>query len=375
MEYRTSEYKSGMFIFMSVIALMVLVFYLGDVKERFQPKKNIHIVFNFTGGLDVGAPVRYAGLEVGRVAAIDLLNSLKEKGVDQVTVRAEINPAINVKKDSIATIRTAGLMGGPYIEIRPGTLESPALGEGEPLLGQDAFQFTQVGDMMEEVVLQVRRFTQLAEALSTDSRETLRVIQASLKNINTLMVDNRGEIRENLVNLANISADLAAILENKGPKISQTIDHISSVAQKVDTLVTSKEKNLAKIVDQTEGLTHELDLLLKDNREDMTQLVKTMKEDTREITKNISSATTNLDQTLTQSNAILIENRRNLMELLRNLNESSRNLKVVSEDLKLNPWKLVRKSDEKDPAPKKEWTSASSPEEIRMQRLDKLSKN
>ncbi len=375
MEYRSSEYKAGLFIFISVIALMILVFFLGDVKERFQPKKGIHIVFNFTGGLDIGAPVRYAGLHVGRVTNIDLLNSFNEKETDQVTVLAEISPSINLKRDSIATIKTAGLMGGPYIDIRPGTPESPSLGKGEQILGQDAFQFNEVGDMMEEVVLQVRRFTQLAEALSVDTRETLLVLQSSLKSVNSILVDNREEIRENLLNLVDISRELSDILGDKGDRISKTIEHISAVAEKADRLMASKEKSLAKIVDQTEELTHELDLLLKENRKGVTQLVKTMEEDTREITKNISSATGNLDQTMQQSNAILVENRRNLLELLRNLNETSRNLKVVSEDLKLNPWKLVRKSDEKSPTVKKEWTSSSSPKEIRMQRLDKLSKN
>ncbi|GJL78691.1 MAG: hypothetical protein NPINA01_16800 [Nitrospinaceae bacterium] len=375
MEYRSSEYKVGLFIFLSLVTLVVFIFFLGDVKERFKPKKNIHVVFNFTGDLAVGAPVRYAGLLVGRVGEIDLLNSIKEKAMDRVTVMVEINPAIKVRRDSIASIKTAGLMGGPYIDIRPGSSASPVLKEGEQLLGQDAFQFTEMGDMVEEVVLQVRKFTQLAESLTTDSRETLQAFKASLDSVNGILVDNRGEIRDNLKNLVLISAEISSILEGNGDKIGETFKHIHSLSQKADRLITEKEQSFVEIIDQTESLTEELETLLKENREGITQLVSAMKRDTASIAKNIDSASASLDQTLHQTSGILVENRRNLLELIQNLNESSRNLKDITGDLKRNPWKLVRKSPEKDPESKNGLSPVLKPSEIRMQRLDKVSKN
>lgn len=375
MEYRSSEYKVGMFIFLSLVTLAVFIFFLGDVKERFKPKKNINIVFNFTGDLEAGAPVRYAGLLVGRVGEIVLLNSLKEKGIDRVTVMAEINPAIKVRRDSIASIKTSGLMGGPYIDIRPGSSSSPILVEGEQLLGQDAFQFTEMGDMVEEVVMQVRKFTQMAEALSNDSRETLHAFKASLDSVNGILVDNRGEIRDNLQNLVLISREISSILEGNGDRISDTFKHIHSLSQKADRLISENEKSFVAIIDQTESLTGELDALLNENRQGITELVSAMKRDTGRIANNVDSAATSLDQTLHQTSGILVENRRNLMELIQNLNESSRNLKAITGDLKRNPWKLVRKSDEKGPENGNSLTPVLKPSEIRMQRLNKVSKN
>jgi phospholipid/cholesterol/gamma-HCH transport system substrate-binding protein len=375
MEYRSSDYKAGMFIFLSLIAFAVFIFMLGDVKERFKPKKNISIVFNFTVGLEVGAPVRYAGLQAGRVQEIDLLNSLDEEGVDRVIVLAQINPSIKVRQDSIASIKTSGLMGGPYLDIRPGSSSSPVLEEGEQLFGQNAFQFTQMGDMVEEVVLQVRKFTQLADALTVDSRETLKAFKTSLDNVNGILIENRGEIRENLKNLARVSGELYKVLEGNGAKIGQTIEHIHSFTKKADGLMTDKELDFIKIIEQTESLTQELEGLLKENRVGITELVKSMKEDTGNIAKNISSASNSLDETLNQSSGILVENRRNILEMIQNLNESSRNLKAITEDVKRNPWKLVRKSDEQPEKPKKEINNGIKPSKVRMQRLDKVSKN
>ena len=375
MEYKSSEYKAGMFIFLSLIALAVFIFMLGDLKERFKPKKNVHVVFNFTVGLEVGAPVRYAGLQVGRVQEIDLLNSLDEEGVDRVIVLAQINPSIKVRRDSTASIKTSGLMGGPYLEIRPGSSTSPVLGEGEQLMGEEPFQFTEMGDMVEEVVRQVRKFTQLADVLTTDSRETLKAFKTSLESLNGILVDNREEIRENLKNLARVSRELYKVLEGKGEKIGQTIEHVHSFAQKADRLITDKEPDFVKIIEHTDGLTLELEALLKENRVGISELISSMKKDTGSIAKNISSASNSLDETLHQSSAILIENRRNLLEMIQNLNESSRNLKAITADVKRNPWKLIRKSDELPEESKKEFSAGMPASKVRMQRLDKLSKN
>jgi phospholipid/cholesterol/gamma-HCH transport system substrate-binding protein len=379
MNYKSSEYKAGMFIFLSLIALSVFVFMLGDLKDRFKPKKNIGIVFNFTVGLEVGAPVRYAGLQVGRVREINLHGSQEKEGtvdgVDRVIVLAEINPAIKVRQSSIASIKTSGLMGGPYLEIRPGNANSPVLEEGEHLIGQEPFQFTEMGDMVEEVVIQVRKFTELANVLSNDSRETILAMKASLDNVNGILIENRQEIRSSLINLSKVTGELHKVLDGNGDKIGQTLASLHSFTQKADHLMTEKKPAISKIIDQTENLTQELEALLKENRAGITGLVSSMQEDTGSIAKNIGSASNSLNETLHQSSAILVENRRNILELIQNLNESSRNLKTVTEDLERNPWKLIRKSPEQPVQSESELKTRTLPGKVRMHRLDKVSKN
>ena len=100
MEYRSSEVKAGLFIFVSFIALVIWVFSLGNLKEYFRPKKELLIIFNFAGGLEVGAPVHYAGLEVGRVEDISLSSAQNKLGMERVSVTVEIKPSINIKKNS-----------------------------------------------------------------------------------------------------------------------------------------------------------------------------------------------------------------------------------------------------------------------------------
>jgi len=371
MDYRSSEVKAGFFIFIALVTLTIMVFMLGNIMDRFTTKRTLAIVFNFTGGLEEGAPVRYAGLDVGRVAGIELLDSSGDRDMDRVTVITEVNPSIAIKKNSTATIKTSGLMGGLYIDIRPGTRNSPILLDGEILMGQDSFEFAQIGDMAEEVVLQFRRFIDMSDGLMADSRDTLKALQKSLRSADSLIQESRSELRANLKNMNRVTTNLARILEDNEANIGETLVRVHSIAVKADQLLQDKGTQLEEIIEQTHRLTREMEILMADTRPGVTNLIRSLETDTKEISANIGSATSSFEQTMEQGSAILVENRRNLMQTIQNLNATTKNLKTVSEDIMLNPWKLVRKSDEKMPETKTLETRTT--EGVRMKRLDKVS--
>jgi phospholipid/cholesterol/gamma-HCH transport system substrate-binding protein len=74
--------------------------------------------FDNIGGLKVRAPVRSAGVTVGRVAAITL-DSKRYQGA----VRIEIDRGVQFPSDSSARSLTSGLLGDQYIGIEPGAQE------------------------------------------------------------------------------------------------------------------------------------------------------------------------------------------------------------------------------------------------------------
>lgn len=368
MEYRSSEVKAGFFIFISLMGLIVMIFMLGNIQDYFKPRKALRIVFNFTGGMEVGAPVRYAGLDIGSVKDIELLGEGKNQ--DRVAVVAEINPKISIKKNSIAMIKTSGLMGGLYIDVRPGTKGSPPLGDNEELIGEDSFEIAKIGDMATEIVLEIRRFTQLSEELVTDARSTLKDVRGSMANMNTILTENRKYVRGSMENALKISENVSTLVEKNSGKLETTLDHMVSASEKSDKLLTDKDADIREIIDQMHNLTREMEILLADTRPGVTSLINSMEANAHEITLDIDRTATSVERTLGQSNSIMVENRRNLLQLLQNMNETSRNLKSLTEDLKRNPWKLVRKSDEVA-VPPAEATVPGKPD-IRMKRLDKV---
>ena len=368
MEYRSSEVKAGFFIFVSMVGLIVMIFMLGNIQDYFKPRRMLRIVFNFTGGMEVGAPVRYAGLDIGSVRDIELLGDEKEK--DRVAVVAEINPKISIKKNSVAMIKTSGLMGGLYIDVRPGTQGSPALGENEELIGQDSFEIAKIGDMATEVVLEIRRFTKLTEDLVADASNTLKHLRTSLHNVDKILAENRTYVRANMENALEISEKVSGMLDENSGKLQTTIDHVASVSEKTDKLFADKDADIREIIAQVHNMTREMEILLADTRPAVTSLINSMETNAQEITTDIDRTATSVEQTLGQGNSIMVENRRNLLLLLQNMNETSRNLKSLTEDLKRNPWKLARKSDEL-PVPPEQGTTPGQPT-VRMKRLDKV---
>lgn len=73
----------------------------------------IQAVFTDCTGLRPGSPVMIAGVEIGRVKQIALQDY-------EANVQLMINPNVLLQKDTIASIKTKGLIGEKYVELTPG---------------------------------------------------------------------------------------------------------------------------------------------------------------------------------------------------------------------------------------------------------------
>jgi phospholipid/cholesterol/gamma-HCH transport system substrate-binding protein len=139
---RAIELGTGLFVLLGFAALFFLVtqitnreFGLGEGGYR------LTAMFEQVGGLKPGAPVSMSGVTIGRVESIGYdFNEYRAR----VTLR--IDPAFNrIPEDSDASILTAGLLGGQYLGIGPGSSET-FLKEG------DRIQFTQSAVVLENLI-------------------------------------------------------------------------------------------------------------------------------------------------------------------------------------------------------------------------------
>jgi len=73
----------------------------------------VSVDFPSVGGLKAGSSVEIAGVEIGRVESIGLADY-------QARVRVRLNRDIKLQEDSIASIKTKGLIGEKFIRISPG---------------------------------------------------------------------------------------------------------------------------------------------------------------------------------------------------------------------------------------------------------------
>ena len=106
----------GIFVVLGILALGYLSIRLGKVSFLGGGGYVITVDFPSVGGLKAGSSVEIAGVEVGRVDSIGLADY-------QARVVLTIERTVKLQDDSIASIKTKGLIGEKYIRISPGGSE------------------------------------------------------------------------------------------------------------------------------------------------------------------------------------------------------------------------------------------------------------
>jgi phospholipid/cholesterol/gamma-HCH transport system substrate-binding protein len=135
------DFWVGLFVVLGFVALLFLALKAGNMNAMsFQPTYPVKLKFDNIGGLKPRAPVKSAGVTVGRVANI---------GFDQNTYQAQVTIDIDKQyqfpKDSSAKILTSGLLGEQYIGLEPG-------GDDQMLKSGDTISMTQSAVVLENLI-------------------------------------------------------------------------------------------------------------------------------------------------------------------------------------------------------------------------------
>jgi phospholipid/cholesterol/gamma-HCH transport system substrate-binding protein len=112
--YRAStEVIVGIFVILGVACLAYLSATLGEANLWRSPYYEVSAVFDSVSGLRKGAGVEIAGVEVGKVLEINL-------DQNQAKVIMGIQKGVAISDDTIASIRTQGIIGDKFIKLTPG---------------------------------------------------------------------------------------------------------------------------------------------------------------------------------------------------------------------------------------------------------------
>ena len=106
----------GVFMLLGILALGYLSVKLGRVSLFGGQGYRVTVDFPSVGGLKAGSTVEIAGGEIGRVESIGLADY-------QARVTLRVDGAVKLQEDSIASIKTKGLIGEKYVRISPGGSE------------------------------------------------------------------------------------------------------------------------------------------------------------------------------------------------------------------------------------------------------------
>lgn len=119
----------GIFVLLGLVCVAYLTIKLGRMELFDQKGFELNARFNSVSGLRVGADVEMAGVPVGRVAAITLDDDPLRR---QALVRLVLDRDLKLSTDTIASVKTSGLIGDKYVNLQPGGLDD-VLASGDTL--------------------------------------------------------------------------------------------------------------------------------------------------------------------------------------------------------------------------------------------------
>ncbi len=112
------EITVGLFVVLGLLALAYLSVKLGQIQLGGGNTYTLTAVFPTVAGLQAGATVEVAGVQIGRVEKINLVDF-------EAVVTLRLESRVQLQDDAIASIRTRGLIGEKYVRITPGGSDHP----------------------------------------------------------------------------------------------------------------------------------------------------------------------------------------------------------------------------------------------------------
>lgn len=143
MQRKSLDIWVGLFVLLGAVALMFLALKAGNMSSfSFEKTYTVSSRFDNIGGLKPRAPVKSAGVVVGRVGEI----SFDDQDY-RALVTLQLQERYKFPKDSSAKILTSGLLGEQYVGLEPG-------GDETNLAAGDQIKMTQSAIVLENLISQ-----------------------------------------------------------------------------------------------------------------------------------------------------------------------------------------------------------------------------
>src|ERR1051326_7234520 len=229
---RATKIRVGIFVIVALGVFLAVVYMLGARARLFEARVMIHAEFTEVGGLQEGATVRLAGVQIGRVSRVEL--PAQPGGKVRVTMKIAKQFTDRIRADSEARIQTQGLLGDRIVEITVGTAKAAAVPPDATLPSKDPVDISHIIGEGAGVVRSVA-------ALSESLREVAEQFQKSR------VMDELGETVRTARKVADQAGRITDRIE-KGPGLAHTLLYDEPIAlRRVNELITSTQGVIARI--------------------------------------------------------------------------------------------------------------------------------
>jgi phospholipid/cholesterol/gamma-HCH transport system substrate-binding protein len=141
--------RTGAFVALGIVIFFGALFVLGARKQLFENRVKIYALYNDVAGLQEGAFVRIAGINVGTVSRISLPDSV---GVVRTEFNVRGDALSQIRTDSRAVIGTEGLIGARIVLITPGSFSEQQIAPGDTISGQSPISLHEFQEDIDEAL-------------------------------------------------------------------------------------------------------------------------------------------------------------------------------------------------------------------------------
>lgn len=290
---RSQKIRLGIFL---TIALAILIITIGIITGTRLLKKRDTYFIRFKGisltGLEIGSPVKYRGLRIGRIEDM----YIDQADITSIIVAITVDPKIHIKEDNEAVITYLSIAAGlKMIELEGGTNESKRLLPESFIKAGHSLVDTITGKA--EVITEKLEYilNNFAELTRADRQEKLfRLIDNSSKTVESFQIlldTNRTSIFRTFQNLEKFSSHLDTFMVTsnlaiqdirsitKSPQLLTTVDNVEKITTELEQAdLSDLIAKLASAVEQTNRTFTHLDLTLLKSRHDILSSAEILRE-------------------------------------------------------------------------------------------------
>ena len=238
----SQETKVGLFVLIGVVIFAVAVILFADV--NLQKGYELKVVFDSAEGLSEQGQVKMAGVEVGKVKEIALIQN-------KALVTINMKPKVKIYRDATAKIVSVGMVGNKFLEMTAGTNTEPALIKGDVIIGTNSVSLDSVIENanvgIDSLIEQFKIFEKNGK-LDTTLTQIAFNVEEIVSKLNDSLGKNGDSIKSTVKNINTISEDLNQISERiKGMQLEESVLSKLIADKKLGEKVESIINNLEKV--------------------------------------------------------------------------------------------------------------------------------
>jgi phospholipid/cholesterol/gamma-HCH transport system substrate-binding protein len=252
MEAKVNFVVVGVFVLVLTTAMMAGLLWLSSGKY-YRKAYDVYATYmsESVSGLNVNAPVRYRGVDVGRVRKI----TLAPDNVEQVQLLLDIERGTPVKADTVALLQTQGLTGIAFVDLTSGHRGSPPLrareGEAYPVIPSGPSLMNRLEASLPALLTGLNRASDnLNDVMDEDNRRALKKTLADLELLSRTLAARSATIDASLADAARAMHNTARLTAQL-PQLVQRVERSADAFDRMTGAVAGAGTNASGTLEDT----------------------------------------------------------------------------------------------------------------------------